>query len=128
MSGLSDYLENKLVDHTLGTTSYTVPSNVYVALFLTDPGDSGSGTEVSGNGYSRQLVTFGASSGGSASNSTQETFTASGGSFGTVTHFGIYDASTSGNLLYHGSLASSKLVGDGESLVFAIGALTVTLS
>lgn len=123
---MSDYLENEILDHTLGTGSYTMPSNVYAALFTSDPTDAGTGTELSGDGYARQAITFGAASGGSASNTNSPTFTASGGSWGTITHFGLYDSVSGGNLLYHGSLTSSKTVADGESVVFTTGNLTVT--
>ena len=128
MASLSNYLENELLDHALGTGSFTAPSNVYMALFTSDPTDAGSGTEVSGAGYARQLVTFGAASSGSVTNSSAEVFTASGGTFGTVTHTALYDASTSGNLLFHGALATAKTVTDGESLTIAIGAFTIALA
>lgn len=128
MTALSNYLENELLDHALGTGAFTAPTNVYLALFTTDPTDAGSGTEVAGSGYSRQLVTFGAASGGSASNSTEETFTASGGNWGTITHAAIYDASTSGNLLFHGSLSVSRTINDGESLTFSAGSVVITLA
>ena len=97
-----------------------------MALFTSNPTDANSGTEVSGNGYSRQAITFNAASSGSATNSSAETFTASGGNFGTITHFGIFDASTSGNLLYHGALTDDKVIEDGDSLVVAAGAITIT--
>lgn len=122
----SNYLENKVIDHFLGTSSTSAPSNVYVGLFTSNPTDANSGTEVSGNGYSRQVITFNAASSGSATNSSAETFTASGGNFGTITHFGIFDASTSGNLLYHGALTDDKVIEDGDSLVVASGAITIT--
>ena len=122
----SNYLENKVIDHFLGTSSTSAPSNVYMGLFTSNPTDANSGTEVSGNGYSRQVITFNAASSGSATNSSAETFTASGGNFGTVTHFGIFDASTSGNLLYHGALTDDKVIEDGDSLVVASGAITIT--
>ena len=128
MTALSNYLENELLDHALGTGAFTAPSNVYLALFTSDPTDAGSGTEVSGSGYSRQLITFGASSGGTASNSSEETFTASGGDFGTVTHIGLFDASTSGNLLFHGALDTSRSVVDGGTLTFAVGDIDITLA
>ena len=127
MSEISDYLENKLLDHTLGTASYTAPSSVYVALFTAAPSDSGGGTEVSGSGYSRQETAFAAASGGSASNTGTETFTASGGNWGEVTHIGIFDASSSGNLLYWTPLDASKTVDDGDSLEFGAGDITVSL-
>lgn len=128
MSSLSNYAENELLDHVLGVGSYTSPTNVYLALFLNDPTDAGTGTEVNGNGYARQELTMGAASNGTSSNTAQVTFTASGGSFGTVTHVGIYDASTSGNLLFHTALTSSKTIGDGETLSFQIGAITTSLA
>lgn len=128
MAALSNYLENELLDHALGTGSFTAPSNVYLALFTSDPTDAGSGTEVSGNGYARQLITFGASSSGTASNTSEETFTASGGNFGTVTHMGIFDALTTGNLLFHGALTASRTINDGESIVFAVGNIDISLA
>ena len=128
MAALSDYLENELLDHALGTGSFTAPTNVYLSLYTTDPTDADTGNELSGNGYSRQLITFGAASGGSATNTTQETFTASGGNFGTITHVALHDASSNGNLLFHAELSSSRTVNDGESIVFAIGDVTVSLA
>tara|TARA_R100000152_G_C6577917_1_gene42818 strand:+ start:52 stop:435 length:384 start_codon:yes stop_codon:yes gene_type:complete len=122
----SNYLENKVIDHFLGTSSTSAPSNVYMGLFTSNPTDANSGTEVSGNGYSRQVITFNAASSGSATNSSAETFTASGGNWGTITHFGIFDASTSGNLLYHGALTDDKVIEDGDSLVVASTAITIT--
>ena len=122
----SNYLENKVIDHFLGTSSTSAPSNVYMGLFTSNPTDANSGTEVSGNGYSRQVITFNAASSGSATNSSAETFTASGGNWGTITHFGIFDASTSGNLLYHGALTDDKVIEYGDSLVVATTAITIT--
>lgn len=126
MSAKSDYLELKVIDHFLGTASTTAPSNVYLALHTADPTDAGTGAEVSGNGYARQAITFAAASSGSASSNSAEEFTASGGDFGTITHFGIWDALTSGNLLYHGALTASKTIADGDTLRFASGNITIT--
>lgn len=126
MSAKSDYLELKVLDHFLGTSATTAPTNVYLSLHTADPTDAGTGTEVSGNGYARQAITFAAASSGSAASSSPEEFTASGGAFGTVTHFGIWDASTSGNLLYHGALTASKTIADGDTLRFASGNITIT--
>lgn len=128
MSQISNYPENKIVDHTLGTTTYTKPTSVYIALYTSSPTDADSGTEVSGSGYARQVATWSAGSGGAASNAGALTFTASGGAFGTITHIGIRDALTTGNLLYWGALTASRTISDGESLVFDIGAITVTIA
>lgn len=130
MSALSNYAEKLLLDWMMTTGSATRPTAWYVALYTAGPTDTGGGTEVSGNGYSRQSVTFDAatSGAGTTSNSGTISFTASGGNWGTVTHIGIFDASTSGNLLWHGALTSSKVVEDGDTLQFSAGAIDLTIA
>lgn len=130
MAALSDYSEKLLLDWMMTTGSATRPTAWYVGLFTAAPSDSGGGTEVSGNGYSRQSATFAAatSPGGTTDNTGSVSFTASGGNWGSITHIGIFDASTSGNLLWHGSLSSSKTVNDGDTLQFAAGAIDLTLA
>ena len=130
MAALSDYAEKLLLDWMMTTGSATRPTAWYVALYTAAPSDSGGGTEVSGSGYSRQSVTFAAAStpGGTTSNTGAVSFTASGGSWGTITHMGIHTASTGGNLLWHGALTASKTVGDGDTLEFAIGNIDLTLA
>jgi hypothetical protein len=130
MAALSDYAEKLLLDFAMTTGSATRPTAWYVALYTAAPSDSGGGTEVSGSGYTRQTVAFSAASspGGTTSNSGAVTFTASGGSWGTVSHIGIHDASTAGNLLWHGSMTASKSVADGDTLEFSIGNIDLTLA
>jgi hypothetical protein len=131
MSAASDYLENKVLDHFLGTASTSAPATVYLALFTTDPTDAGSGTEVStsGTAYSRQSIAFSSASSGSTSNSADVEFSqATGSGFGTVTHFGIFDASTAGNLLFHGALTSSKTIDAGDVFKIASGNLSITVA
>ncbi len=134
MAALSDYAENLILNWLMrGGTSggqTDAPSSVYLALFTAAPSDSGGGTECSGNGYSRQTVAFAAATGtgGTTSNSGNVTFTASGGNFGNVTHIGIFDASTSGNLLWHGAMAAAKQVNSGDSIQFATGSIDLTIA
>jgi hypothetical protein len=130
MAALSNYAEKLLLDWAMTTGSATRPTAWYVALYTAAPSDSGGGTEVSGSGYTRQTVAFDAASspGGTTSNSGAVTFTASGGSWGTVSHIGIHDASTAGNLLWHGSMTASKSVADGDTLEFSIGNIDLTLA
>lgn len=130
MSALSDYSEKLLLDWMMTTGAATRPTAWYVALYTAAPSDSGGGTEVSGGGYSRQSVTFAAAStpGGTTSNSGAVSFTASGGNYGTVTHIGIMDASSGGNLLWHGALTASKTVNDGDTLEFSAGNIDLTLA
>jgi hypothetical protein len=130
MAALSDHAENLLLNFLMTTGTATRPTNWYLALFTAAPNDAGGGTECSGNGYSRQTVAWDAASGtgGTTSNSGNVTFTASGGNFGNVTHIGIFDASTSGNLLWHGAMAAAKQVNAGDSIQFATGSIDLTIA
>ena len=128
MAALSNYLENALINATLRNTSYTSPSTIYVGLFLTDPTDAGSGTEVSGGSYARKAMTFGAPSNGASVNSAAVEFDQATGDWGTIPFFAIFDASTSGNMLYHGALTASKTIETGDVFKFATSSVSVTLA
>jgi len=128
MSEISNYLENALINATLRNTAYTSPTTVYVALYTTDPTDADTGTEVSGNAYARQSVTFSAPSNGATSNSAAVEFPQATGSWGTVAFIGLRDALSGGNLLYHTPLDASKTIATGDVFRIAIGSLTVTIS
>jgi hypothetical protein len=99
-----------------------------VALYTTDPTDADTGTEISGNAYARQSVTFSAPSNGATSNSAAVEFPQATGSWGTVAYLGLLDASTGGNLLYHTALDASKTIDTGDVFRIAIGSLAVTLT
>ena len=130
MAALSNYAEKLLLDFAMTTGSATRPTAWYVALFTAAPDDTGGGTEVSTGGYARQSVTFSAASspGGTTSNSNTVSFTASGAGYGTVSHIGIFDNVSGGNLLWHGSMTASKTVADGDTLEFSIGNIDLTLA
>lgn len=128
MAAMSNYLENALVNAVLRNTAYTSPATVYVGLYTTDPTDANTGTEVSGNGYARQTATFAAPSNGVSTTSATIEFPQATGSWGTVAYFGIFDASTSGNLLIHGALTTSKTIDNGDVFRIASGNLTVTFA
>ena len=125
---MSNYLENALVNGTLRATSYTAPTTVYIALYTSDPTDADTGTEVTGGSYARQSVTFGAPSNGTSTNSADVTFPTATASFGTVTHIGIRDALTAGNLLYYTPLDVSKTIATGDIFKITTGNLSVTLA
>lgn len=127
MAALSDYAENLLNKWMMTGDSATRPTAWYLALYTTATTDSGGGTEVSTFGYARQSVTF-TVTGDTASNSNEPAFTASGGSWGTITHIGLWDAVSGGNLLWHGSMTVSKTVGDGDTLLFSAGNIDLTLA
>ncbi len=123
---MSDYLENKVLDHILGTTAYTMPTTVYVGLSTATFADDNSGTELSGSGYARQSITFNAAASGATDNDAAVEFPAATGSWGTVSHFGLFDASTGGNLLIHGAFTTSKTIATGDILKISAGDLDVT--
>ena len=128
MAAMSNYLETALVNAVLRNTSYTSPTTVYVGLFTSDPTDAGSGTEVSGGSYTRKAMAFASPTNGVTSNSSAVEFDQATASWGTVTHFGLFDASSSGNLLLHGALTTSKTIDDGDVFKFATSALTATFA
>ena len=132
MSAATNYLENEVLDHILGegARDFTSPATLYIGLFTAvADGEAGSVTEVSGNGYARTAVNFNAASGGSSTNNGAVTFpTASGGNWGTITHAGVYDASTAGNLLFYGALTVNKTVTDGDTFQIADTQLTISLA
>lgn len=156
MSALTDFCENKLIDwffraQAIGITGAsaaagTGPSHLYVGLFTTNPTDSTSGTEVSGGSYARVDVTSSmtatgwagtqsagstsasSGTGGTTSNNGVLTFPAPSANWGTITGFGLFDASTTGNLLIWGALSVNKTVNNGDPAPsFAAGALTVQI-
>ena len=144
MAAMSDYLENKLIDQIFRGQSAPVTTTLYVGLFTSTPSDSAAGTEPSGNGYARVSVTSGlttwagtqstgstdASSGasGTTSNNGAITFPAPTSNWGTVTHFGVFDAATSGNLLFHGALTVTKTINQDDTVAFPAGSLSVTFA
>jgi hypothetical protein len=130
VSDLSNYLENALVNHVLRNTALTSPTTVYVALFtaVTDA-EAGTGTEVSGGSYARQSVAFDAPSNGATQNTAVITFPTATANWGTVTHAGIFDASTAGNALtIIKALAASKVVNTGDIFRFPIGDIDFALA
>lgn len=128
MAEMSNYLEDALINATLRNTAFTSPTTVYVALFTSDPTDAGSGTEVSGGSYARVAVTFGAPSNGVSTNSANVEFPTCTSSWGTITHIGIMDALTTGNLLYHTALTTSKVIDVDDIFRITTGNLSVTLA
>ena len=127
MAELSNYLENQLLDHVLRNVSYTSPTTVYVGLFTSDPTDDNTGTEVSGGSYARQILSVTTASGGIVTSSADVTFPQATGSWGTVSHIGLLDSLTSGNLLMHTPLTTSRAIESGDILKISTGNLTASL-
>lgn len=130
MGSFSDYWENEVLDHLFGKGSYTPPT-IYLGLSAADPGDDGAGlSEPSGSGYARASTAasdWNAAAGGLLGNANAITFDAATGDWGTLTHFALFDAAVSGNMLAHGTLTQAKTIGSGDTARFAAGDLDVTL-
>ena len=129
MAGFSDYLEDKVLDHVFGGTAYTAPSPLYVGLYTAAPSDTGGGTEVTGGSYARKSMPAMTVSGTTqATNGAAVEFVTATGSWGTVTHCGVFDAASSGNLLGWAALTASKAVASGDVFRFDAGDLDITLA
>lgn len=123
----TNYLEDAVLNHVFRNTALTSPTTVYLALFTASPGEAGGGTEVSGGSYAREAITFGAPSSDQIANSGSISFPTATANWGTITDIAIMDAASAGNMLAYGPLAASKTVNSGDSISFAIGALTLSL-
>ncbi|MEB3750055.1 phage tail fiber protein [Geobacillus icigianus] len=128
MSAISNYLENALINAVLRNIPYTSPSAVYLALYTSDPTDANTGTEVTGGSYQRQQITFSAPSDGMVSNSNEILFPVATANWGTVTHIGILDAVTGGNLLFYGAVTTPKTISTNDQLKINTGDISITLA
>lgn len=123
---MTNYLENAILEMTLNSYSFPTPGTVYLSLHSTPNTEASAGTELSGNGYARQVISFGNASGGVIANDAAVTFTPSGGDWDRAVSAGIYDEETGGNMLYWYNIVP-KQNKVGKTITFAIGDITVTL-
>ena len=141
MSAASNYLENKLLDHTLryGSAPYTGAGTIYLALFNNTSGNAAANleagtltdeTSTSGTAYARQAVTFAAASGGSSATNATVTFAAATANWGTITHVAVMDGDTegAGNVLFWGAVTTSKTIETGDTFQVTSGNLTISLA
>lgn len=126
MSAFSNYLETKILEHVLANTAYSSPTTVYLGLHTADPTDAGTGTEVSGGSYARQSFAS-TISGNAASNTSAIEFPTATGSWGTIGWVAVWDNVSGGNMLFHGSLATSKTIASGDVFRVPAGDLDITL-
>ena len=124
----SNFLETEILDHVFAGAAYTAPGTHYLALFTAvADGETGSVTEVSGGGYARQTVAF-TTSGNTTSNNAAVEYPTATANYGTVTHVGVYDASSSGNLMAYAALSSNKTIETGDVFRVPSGDLDITLN
>lgn len=130
MSALSDYSENKLADHAVGTATYTPGATLTVKLYTSSPSDSGGGTEVSGGGYVAATLTNNTvnfpqsltSGSPTKTNGTVIQFPVATASWGTITHWAIYEGA---NLLVYGPFSPSNYVSPADAPKIDAGKLSI---
>jgi hypothetical protein len=143
---MSNILENRLVDHIFRGNAFAMPTQLWVALYSSDPGETGASGELSGGGYGRAALApstanWAATNGvgntsvsstgttGATSNNVIITFptpTANWNGGNAVTHFAIFDASTGGNMLLYGALLNNgKVVQQNDTVTFPPGQLQI---
>ena len=130
MAGFTRTWEANVLNWVFRAQSVTQPSAIYVALYTAAPTDTAEGTEVSGGGYARQLVTFGAPTGNprSISNSANVDFPVATANWGTIVAAALHTAATgTGNMIAWANLAVSKTINSGDQFRFFAGDITVTL-
>ena len=130
---LSDFAENEILDHLLSAATYTAPATLYLAVFTAAPTDAGGGTEVTGGSYARLAVTndatnFPAAVAGAKSNGVALPMVTASENWGTIVAYALFDASSAGNMLGWADLTSSVIINNGDTLRFAAGALTYSLT
>jgi hypothetical protein len=133
MSAFSNYTEDNIVNWFRGTAFPAAPTNLYVSYHTADPTDAGTGAEVSGGSYARVTVAANATewsnTAGVLSNVNDINFPDATANWGTVTHVGVWDAASTGNLLFHGALSSSIVVNSGQTNIkIAAGDLDLTVA
>jgi hypothetical protein len=117
------------MDHILKVTPFVAPDHLYVALSTTDPGEAGAGiTEPVAMGYVRVICDdWTVASDSTGTNTSDITFPASTGLWGTIAYFAVFDALTGGNQLFYGPVDISRLVQSGDTAVFYAGNFVVLL-
>ncbi|GGF86948.1 phage tail fiber protein [Paenibacillus aceti] len=142
---MSNYLSTALLNQVFRNSAYTRPSKVYLALYTSNPTAADTGQEVSGGGYVRKEVTFGAptsenytifhpTTGQQVSiskrtikNNIDVVMPTASANWGQITHIGIRDAATGGNLLYFGALDTPRSILTNDIFKMLTGQIVLTL-
>lgn len=132
MSKASNWLEDQIANYFFRAQQVTQPTQLYLALYTTNPTDADTGTEVVGASYSRRLIGFSAptqqNDKGVISNSARIEFPRATGSWGEISYFAIRTAASGGNMLTYGSFNKPTTINDGDQYVIEAGNLTVSIS
>jgi len=127
----SNYLEEAIINHFFRNGNIASPSQHFLALYISEPTDYDTGTEIQGGSYQRQQISFTApvQSNGKATtqNNAEIRFPVATSNWGTVTHFGVCTAQTGGYLLAYAAVPLPKLIESGDEAKFNVNTLTVTI-
>lgn len=121
---LSDYLKEAITKHLLGISAYSAPATIYVSLHTAAPSLTTGDNEVTGGSYARQAAAWEWDA-VDVRGELNGAITFAGMPAVTVTHLGLWDASTAGNFLGRVAAAASKTVDAGDAIAVADNALTV---
>jgi len=131
MANASNFLETQVLNHFFRGGEIQSPPNLYLALYISDPTEADIGTEIQGGSYERQIVTFTApqqvNGSGQIENDTQITFPTATADWGTISHWGIRDEETNGNLLTYGAVPIPKIITQDDEAKFNIGSIVVSM-
>lgn len=132
MGAMSRYLEEVIINAILRNTSFTPPASIYLALYTDDPTDDDIGTELAGGGYERKIISFKEPvREGNATvvyNDNEIDFGIAESGWGTITHIGLHDSHTGGNLLYYGEIENPREVLKDDQLKIAENGIRVSIS
>jgi hypothetical protein len=121
------YTDNKLIDHLLGSDTFTKPAARYVALFIGDPTAGGTEISTTGSAYARLSSAFTIAA-NVATNTADLQWSAATTSWGTINYMAVYDAATGGNMLVSSALTTAKTIGIGDILKIPAANLQITLT
>lgn len=131
MAMASNWLEDAILNYFFRNQSVAQPTGTYLALYINDPTDNDTGTEVSGEGYQRQQITFGSPSQvgdkGVIANNQKVEYAIAQSDWGNVSHWGIKSAQTEGNLLCRGSFSRVENVQTGNRFTIESGNIQITM-
>ena len=130
MSSASNYLEEAILNYFFRNQAVAQPATLYLALYINDPTDADTGTEVNGGSYTRQVITFGApaASGDKTAivNNAKVEYPIATTDWGLISHWGVRTAQTAGSLLCKGAFNRVENVLTGNRFTIETGNLQIT--
>lgn len=124
---MSNFMENKVLNHISNLEAYVAPENMFLALLTTSSNEDEAGTEVVSDSYSRQTITFEKATEGVLKNKADITYDVASEEWGTIISVAVFDAKTEGNMLFYADLEHPQAVGIDNQVVFKVGKLSITL-